>query len=203
MTFCLRYRHPIYLYTYLTTRYFSWLTIVPIRNLTRKVDISVETFSRINRGQAKMSNLRIPAHGLNIPKFIIFSERRNNLVLIKITLLLDGLVHCLPICHINISSYLLVIHSFAQLGYDKCHWMKKVELSCFRYSLAKGGCMHFTCTQCKHEFCYGCGKPFMMGAKCTISQYCAKLGLHAHHPRNCLFYLRDKEPRELQKLLKV
>ncbi|XP_018564657.1 uncharacterized protein LOC108906015 isoform X2 [Anoplophora glabripennis] len=71
----------------------------------------------------------------------------------------------------------------------------------FRYSLAKGGCMHFTCTQCKHEFCYGCGKPFMMGAKCGISQYCAKLGLHAHHPRNCLFYLRDKEPQELQKLL--
>ncbi|KAJ8983783.1 hypothetical protein NQ317_000344 [Molorchus minor] len=52
----------------------------------------------------------------------------------------------------------------------------------FRYSLAKGGCMHFTCTQCKHEFCYGCGKPFMMGAKCGISQ--------------------DKEPQELQKLLK-
>ncbi|KAJ8960923.1 hypothetical protein NQ318_020223 [Aromia moschata] len=72
----------------------------------------------------------------------------------------------------------------------------------FRYSLAKGGCMHFTCTQCKHEFCYGCGKPFMMGAKCGISQYCGKLGLHAHHPRNCLFYLRDKEPQELQQLLK-
>ncbi|CAH1139000.1 unnamed protein product [Phyllotreta striolata] len=72
----------------------------------------------------------------------------------------------------------------------------------FKYSLSKGGCMHFTCTQCKHEFCYGCGKPFMMGAKCTISQYCAKLGLHAHHPRNCLFYLRDKEPQQLEKLLK-
>ncbi|KAG5896884.1 hypothetical protein JTB14_033523 [Gonioctena quinquepunctata] len=72
----------------------------------------------------------------------------------------------------------------------------------FRYSLAKGGCMHFTCTQCKHEFCNGCGKPFMMGAKCVISQYCAKLGLHAHHPRNCLFYLRDKEPQELQRLLR-
>lgn len=41
----------------------------------------------------------------------------------------------------------------------------------------------------------------MMGAKCDVSNYCAKLGLHAHHPRNCLFYLRDKEPQELQKLL--
>ncbi|EAA43969.3 AGAP007788-PA, partial [Anopheles gambiae str. PEST] len=71
----------------------------------------------------------------------------------------------------------------------------------FRYSLARGGCMHFTCTQCKFEFCYGCNKPFMMGAKCSVSPYCAKLGLHAHHPRNCLFYLRDKEPRDLQNLL--
>lgn len=63
--------------------------------------------------------------------------------------------------------------------------------------------MHFTCTQCKFEFCYGCSKPFRMGAKCTVSPYCGKLGLHAHHPRNCLFYLRDKEPHQLQKLLKV
>ena len=27
------------------------------------------------------------------------------------------------------------------------------------------------------------------------------MGLHAHHPRNCLFYLRDKDPADLQKLL--
>ncbi|XP_016963903.1 E3 ubiquitin-protein ligase lubel isoform X2 [Drosophila biarmipes] len=72
----------------------------------------------------------------------------------------------------------------------------------FRYSLARGGCMHFTCTQCKFEFCYGCARPFMMGAKCSVSSYCAKLGLHAHHPRNCLFYLRDKIPMQLQFLLK-
>ncbi|XP_054281875.1 E3 ubiquitin-protein ligase lubel-like isoform X3 [Macrosteles quadrilineatus] len=69
------------------------------------------------------------------------------------------------------------------------------------YSLSKGGCMHLTCPQCKHEFCVGCGKPFSMGANCTVSEYCAKLGLHAHHPRNCLFYLRDKEPQLLEKLL--
>ncbi|BFF93846.1 E3 ubiquitin-protein ligase lubel [Drosophila madeirensis] len=72
----------------------------------------------------------------------------------------------------------------------------------FRYSLARGGCMHFTCTQCKFEFCYGCARPFMMGAKCQVSSYCSKLGLHAHHPRNCLFYLRDKIPLQLQFLLK-
>ncbi|XP_055643489.1 E3 ubiquitin-protein ligase lubel isoform X9 [Toxorhynchites rutilus septentrionalis] len=71
----------------------------------------------------------------------------------------------------------------------------------FKYSLSRGGCMHFTCIQCKFEFCFGCNKPFMMGAKCDVSPYCAKLGLHAHHPRNCLFYLRDKDPRDLQSLL--
>ncbi|XP_059060385.1 E3 ubiquitin-protein ligase lubel [Achroia grisella] len=73
----------------------------------------------------------------------------------------------------------------------------------FKYSLSRGGCMHFTCTQCKYEFCYGCGKPFTMGAQCGLSEYCAKLGLHSHHPRNCLFYLRDKEPHELQTLLQM
>ena len=63
--------------------------------------------------------------------------------------------------------------------------------------------MHFTCTQCKHEFCIGCNKPFKMGVKCGKGAGCARMGLHAHHPRNCLFYLRDKEPADLQKLLKV
>ncbi|XP_038223465.1 E3 ubiquitin-protein ligase lubel-like isoform X2 [Zerene cesonia] len=85
--------------------------------------------------------------------------------------------------------------------------LKENGLECprcrFKYSLSRGGCMHFTCTQCKYEFCYGCGKPFMMGARCGLSEYCAKLGLHAHHPRNCLFYLRDKEPHELQTLLQM
>ncbi|XP_033231133.1 uncharacterized protein LOC117182184 isoform X3 [Belonocnema kinseyi] len=72
----------------------------------------------------------------------------------------------------------------------------------FKYSLSRGGCMHFTCSQCKYEFCCGCGNAFVMGAKCGVSAYCSKLGLHAHHPRNCLFYLRDKEPAQLQQLLK-
>lgn len=73
----------------------------------------------------------------------------------------------------------------------------------FQYALSRGGCMHFTCTQCKFEFCNGCGQPFLMGARCDVGPFCAKLGLHSHHPRNCLFYLRDKEPRDLQRLLRV
>ena len=72
-----------------------------------------------------------------------------------------------------------------------------------RFLLSLGGCMHFTCTQCKFEFCIGCERPFKMGVRCGKEAACAKLGLHAHHPRNCLFYLRDKEPADLQKLLKV
>ena len=63
--------------------------------------------------------------------------------------------------------------------------------------------MHFTCTQCKFEFCIGCERPFKMGVKCGKGPACAKMGLHAHHPRHCLFYLRDKEPADLQRLLKV
>ena len=42
-----------------------------------------------------------------------------------------------------------------------------------------------------------------MGVKCGKGPACAKMGLHAHHPRHCLFYLRDKEPADLQRLLKV
>ncbi|KAH3769407.1 hypothetical protein DPMN_170674 [Dreissena polymorpha] len=29
-----------------------------------------------------------------------------------------------------------------------------------RYSLAKGGCMHFTCPQCGFQFCSGCQQAF-------------------------------------------
>ena len=62
---------------------------------------------------------------------------------------------------------------------------------------------HLFLPQCKFEFCIGCDQPFKMGVKCGRGHGCAKMGLHAHHPRNCLFYLRDKEPRDLQKILKA
>ena len=41
------------------------------------------------------------------------------------------------------------------------------------------------------------------GVKCGKEPGCSKKGLHAHHPRNCLFYLREKEPEDLQRLLDV
>lgn len=71
----------------------------------------------------------------------------------------------------------------------------------FRYALARGGCMHFKCYQCGFDFCCGCNLPFKMGEKCGRSPNCVRLGLHAHHPRNCLFYLRDKNVEDLQRLL--
>lgn len=71
----------------------------------------------------------------------------------------------------------------------------------FRYELSKGGCLHFTCSQCGFEFCYGCDSEFTQ--KCSNTKFCEKLGLHCHHPRHCLYYLRDKKTEDLEKLLKV
>ncbi|KAL1006476.1 hypothetical protein UPYG_G00072840 [Umbra pygmaea] len=69
----------------------------------------------------------------------------------------------------------------------------------FQYALTKGGCMHFSCSQCRYQFCSGCNNPFHTTA-CKTAQ-CKITGLHAHHPRDCLFYLRDWEPARLQELL--
>ncbi|XP_022524852.2 E3 ubiquitin-protein ligase RNF31 [Astyanax mexicanus] len=69
----------------------------------------------------------------------------------------------------------------------------------FQYALAKGGCMHFTCSQCRYEFCCGCNNPFHK-KPCPGNQ-CISKGFHAHHPRDCLYYLRDWEPVRLQALL--
>ncbi|XP_060729774.1 uncharacterized protein si:dkey-181m9.8 isoform X1 [Tachysurus vachellii] len=71
----------------------------------------------------------------------------------------------------------------------------------FRFFLSKGGCLHFKCTQCRHEFCGGCSRPFRMGAACHFSAECAAKGLHAHHPRDCLYHLRDWSVSRLRSLL--
>ncbi|XP_054667929.1 E3 ubiquitin-protein ligase RNF31 isoform X2 [Grus americana] len=69
------------------------------------------------------------------------------------------------------------------------------------YALARGGCMHFQCSQCRHHFCSGCYGPFH-AKDCCPERGCPLRGsLHGHHPRDCLFYLRDWEPPRLQRLL--
>ncbi|XP_030016247.1 E3 ubiquitin-protein ligase RNF31-like isoform X1 [Sphaeramia orbicularis] len=69
------------------------------------------------------------------------------------------------------------------------------------FSLSRGGCLHFTCSQCKHQFCGGCSQPFTPGPACSFGSTCASKGLHAHHPRDCLYHLRDWSVTRLHLLL--
>uniref|UniRef100_A0A3Q3KGG9 RNF31 C-terminal domain-containing protein n=1 Tax=Monopterus albus TaxID=43700 RepID=A0A3Q3KGG9_MONAL len=71
----------------------------------------------------------------------------------------------------------------------------------FIFSLSKGGCLHFTCSQCRHQFCGGCSQTFSLGAACGFSADCGMKGLHAHHPRDCLYHLRDWSVPRLHLLL--
>nr|XP_046264163.1 E3 ubiquitin-protein ligase RNF31 isoform X2 [Scatophagus argus] len=71
----------------------------------------------------------------------------------------------------------------------------------FVFSLSKGGCLHFTCTQCQHQFCGGCSQPFSPGSACDFSADCGAKGLHAHHPRDCIYHLRDWSVARLHLLL--
>lgn len=74
----------------------------------------------------------------------------------------------------------------------KCHLV---------FYLSKGGCLHFSCSQCQHEFCGSCSQPFAPGSACMFSMECVSRGLHAHHPRNCLYHLRDWSTARLHLLL--
>ncbi|XP_067887783.1 E3 ubiquitin-protein ligase lubel [Heterodontus francisci] len=70
-----------------------------------------------------------------------------------------------------------------------------------RFDLSRGGCIHFNCTECHHQFCGGCKRPFKLGSACTFMSNCQTMGLHAHHPRDCFYHLRDWSVERLQKLL--
>uniref|UniRef100_A0AAQ4P7I1 Uncharacterized protein n=1 Tax=Gasterosteus aculeatus aculeatus TaxID=481459 RepID=A0AAQ4P7I1_GASAC len=69
------------------------------------------------------------------------------------------------------------------------------------FSLSRGGCLHFTCSQCQHQFCGGCSQTFTTGSTCSFSADCVTKGLHAHHPRDCLYHLRDWSVTRLHLLL--
>uniref|UniRef100_A0A803VH70 RING-type domain-containing protein n=1 Tax=Ficedula albicollis TaxID=59894 RepID=A0A803VH70_FICAL len=69
------------------------------------------------------------------------------------------------------------------------------------FALARGGCLHFQCSQCQHQFCAGCGAQFHQPGSCPSPQCHLRGSLHGHHPRDCLFYLRDWAPDRLQQLL--
>ncbi|KAM6989839.1 uncharacterized protein LKV04_009434 [Tautogolabrus adspersus] len=69
------------------------------------------------------------------------------------------------------------------------------------FSVSKGGCLHFTCSQCQHQFCGGCSRTFSLGSACSFSADCGTKGLHAHHPRDCLYHLRDWSVPRLHLLL--
>ncbi|XP_066065409.1 E3 ubiquitin-protein ligase RNF31-like isoform X3 [Chamaea fasciata] len=71
------------------------------------------------------------------------------------------------------------------------------------FALARGGCLHFQCSQCRHQFCAGCGAQFHRPGSCPSPQCPLRGSLHGHHPRDCLFYLRDWEPPRLQRLLRA
>ncbi|XP_028933957.1 E3 ubiquitin-protein ligase RNF31 isoform X1 [Ornithorhynchus anatinus] len=84
-------------------------------------------------------------------------------------------------------------------------YLKENGIDCpkckFSYALARGGCMHFHCSQCRHQFCSGCYSAFYAKNKCPEANCRVKKSLHGHHPRDCLFYLRDWSAPRLQKLL--
>ncbi|XP_019851921.1 PREDICTED: E3 ubiquitin-protein ligase RNF31-like [Amphimedon queenslandica] len=76
------------------------------------------------------------------------------------------------------------------------------------FELAKRDCNNWrmSCIRCPTEFCFGCKRMyFKSGYECD-RQYCKTgasrpLPQHAHHPRDCLFYLRDYDVVSLKKLL--
>uniref|UniRef100_A0A8B9VJ14 RING-type domain-containing protein n=1 Tax=Anas zonorhyncha TaxID=75864 RepID=A0A8B9VJ14_9AVES len=70
-------------------------------------------------------------------------------------------------------------------------------------ALARGGCLHLQCPQCQHSFCSACSRPFHRKDCCPEPGCPLRGSLHGHHPRHCLFYLRDWHPERLLQILTV
>ncbi|KAK7877618.1 hypothetical protein WMY93_031630 [Mugilogobius chulae] len=74
------------------------------------------------------------------------------------------------------------------------------------FSGSRGGCLHFSCLRCGTEFCGGCSGRFVQGKvninkACSFAASCSSKGLHAHHPRDCVYHLRDWDLPRLHLLL--
>ncbi|KAK2511154.1 hypothetical protein Q9966_016715 [Columba livia] len=72
-----------------------------------------------------------------------------------------------------------------------------------QFALARGGCLHLQCSRCRHHFCSGCRRTFHPRHRCPAPRCPLWGSLHAHHPRHCLFFLRDWDPQRLQQLLQT
>uniref|UniRef100_A0A3B4ADC9 RING-type domain-containing protein n=1 Tax=Periophthalmus magnuspinnatus TaxID=409849 RepID=A0A3B4ADC9_9GOBI len=72
------------------------------------------------------------------------------------------------------------------------------------FSGSRGGCLHFSCLRCGTQFCGGCSCRAKISAPaCGFSVSCSSRGLHAHHPRDCVYHLRDWSMSRLHLLLQV
>ena len=72
------------------------------------------------------------------------------------------------------------------------------------YHMKRGGCIHFLCKECNSDFCGFCSKIFYSHKRpCTECEPVKQNSLHAHHPRNCFYYLRDESLDWLIDLLQV
>ncbi|KAI1295592.1 E3 ubiquitin-protein ligase RNF31 [Halotydeus destructor] len=68
-----------------------------------------------------------------------------------------------------------------------------------RFELSRGGCIHHTCLQCRHEFCISCKAPYWKNLDEAQPE---SHGLYADHPRNCYSRLRDLNVTDLEDILK-
>ncbi|XP_037041982.1 E3 ubiquitin-protein ligase RNF31-like isoform X2 [Bradysia coprophila] len=74
----------------------------------------------------------------------------------------------------------------------------------YKYILERGGCMHITCTQCSYEYCEFCFKKMTgKGKACNFPNCSMEKSLHGHHPRNCMYYIREMNHTNLEELLKA